>query len=379
MHTLSECVGCSLRGNYFHNQRHGSKCTYIDNGSSGYNITDHVIDNASVSIWIYFQQGCGPTCPWAPSGEFGVLPGVNNYPGCNSSAHHEKCCCNVGKDNHAGPGLFVRDGTPNPFPIWNMTGKPVWLKSEQSFPAEALRIIDAAGPRTSTRSVRQQREPTQPLQLPSVERDVALFVCCDIAPGDWGKYIVDIQAHRANLTTVIISPYEMTRTAALVPQGAHSSTSLESATKLRAMGLRVTALVACNPGGVRAAIYDEQLAKSFINQALAAAAEGELDGFNLDAEFMNDANHTDGAHFVAFLDSFADALHAVNRTLSVDVHGDGSKPFDFGVWGPQYAQSRIDKVITMATYTGAKRNFDKCPLRITLMQMENLTSIVRSR
>lgn len=271
--------------------------------------------------------------------------------------NHDKCCCNVGKDNHAGPGLFVRDGTPNPFPIWNMTGKPLWLKPGQQFPADALRIIDAAGPRPSKRSFRRQEQ--QPLRLPNAMREVALFVCCDIAAGEWGKYIVDIQAHRDNLTTVIISPYEMSKSAALVPQGTHSSVALESASKLRAMGLRVTGLVACNPSGVRAAMYDEQLATRFIKQALAIAAETGLDGFNLDAEFPNDANHTDGAQFIAFLNNFADALHATNRTLSVDVHGDGSTPFDFHVWGPEYARSQVDRIITMATYTDAKRNFDK--------------------
>ena len=65
VHTLATCVGCQLRGNYFHDQRHGSKCTYIDNGSSDYTITDHVVDNATVSLWLYYQQGCGPHCSFA--------------------------------------------------------------------------------------------------------------------------------------------------------------------------------------------------------------------------------------------------------------------------------------------------------------------------
>ena len=180
VHTLSECRGCSLSGNYFHNQHHGSKCTYIDNGSSGYNITDHVIDKANLSIWMYFQQGCSPTCVWAPSNQFGVLPGINNYPGCNSSANHEKCCCNVGKDNHVGPGLFVRDGTPNPFPIWNMTGKPLWLKPNQPFPADALRIIAAAGPRPSTRNFRRQEQ--QLLRLEALLRSNGKVHLADIFP-----------------------------------------------------------------------------------------------------------------------------------------------------------------------------------------------------
>ena len=41
------------------------------------------------------------------------------------------------------------------------------------------------------------------------------------------------------------------------------------------------------------------------------------------------------------------------------MHGDGSTPFDFHVWGSLYKASRVDKIITMATYTDAKKNFDK--------------------
>ena len=52
-----------------------------------------------------------------------------------------------------------------------------------------------------------------------------------------------------------------------------------------------------------------------------------------------------GTAFVEFLDEFADALHAAgNRTLTVDVHGDGSTPFDFHVWGALYKGSKVDKV-----------------------------------
>jgi hypothetical protein len=35
IHTLAWCTACTISRNYFHNQHHGTKCTYIDNGSSG--------------------------------------------------------------------------------------------------------------------------------------------------------------------------------------------------------------------------------------------------------------------------------------------------------------------------------------------------------
>ena len=34
---------------------------YIDNGSSGYNITNHVVSDAPSSLWLYYQQSCKPT------------------------------------------------------------------------------------------------------------------------------------------------------------------------------------------------------------------------------------------------------------------------------------------------------------------------------
>lgn len=91
------------------------------------------------------------------------------------------------------------------------------------------------------------------------------------------------------------------------------------------------------------------MAATFIAAAAARAASLNLDGFNLDAEFPNDTNETDGPAFVAFLDKFAETLHMSNRTLTVDVHGDGSEPFDFHVWGKLYATSQVDKVISMST------------------------------
>jgi len=78
VHTLAQCTDCVLIGNYFHNQHHGTKCTYIDNTSSGYNISKHVVDTAPQSLWLFYQQSCRPSCPYE---------GVNPYPGCNSTSH----------------------------------------------------------------------------------------------------------------------------------------------------------------------------------------------------------------------------------------------------------------------------------------------------
>ena len=199
-----------------------------------------------------------------------------------------------------------------------------------------------------------------PRHLKSDDREVALFVCCDIAAGGWGRHLQAIRRHVSNLTTVIVAPYELSSNATLVNQGSHAQDALSAAAQMRAeLNLRTTALVACSPSGIRRAIYDSAAAQALVRAAVTQAVRTGIDGYNLDAEFAGDQNATDGARFVAFLNLFADALHAVNRTLSVDVHGDGSRPFDFHVWGSAYKASRVDRIVTMATYTDAKRNFDK--------------------
>ena len=67
VHTLAVCKNCVLDGNYFHDQGCcGSKVTYIDNDSSGYLVQNHVVDQCGEALWLYYQQGCGPHCPWVP-------------------------------------------------------------------------------------------------------------------------------------------------------------------------------------------------------------------------------------------------------------------------------------------------------------------------
>eukprot|EP00040_Diaphanoeca_grandis_P012349 m.62630 g.62630 ORF g.62630 m.62630 type:complete len:243 (+) comp23182_c1_seq1:222-950(+) len=167
-----------------------------------------------------------------------------------------------------------------------------------------------------------------------------------------------IVAHKQNVTTLIVSPYSMSNNGTFGFQGMGIEAE-NYAAQLRQNGLQTTALIAMSPAGIRLAIYSPVVADAFIHAAMVRANLTGMQGYNLDAEFPNDPNATDATQFIKFLNTFADALHACNKTLKVDVHGDGSTPFDFHVWGPMYAASRVDKVITMATYTDAEKNFDK--------------------
>ena len=356
VHTLSLCVDCVIERNYFHNQSHGSKCTYIDNGSSGYNISDHVVDHAN-SLWLYYQQSCNPTCPYLGPSKY-----AQPYAGCNATAH-DKCCCNAGTDNHA-TRCYIRASLDDPFPIQNITSL-TRVADDAPFPPAAQKIIAAAGPRpvvaaSSIATVTQR----------VAGRQVALFICCDVTVAQWSTFLPAISAHKDNLTDVIVDTgMTMDRNGTLVPVGKNRRAALKSVAALKAMGLRATALLPVNPGGARKLMYDSAAAATFVQSVLAEAASSGVAGFNLDAEFPNDANSTDGPHLIALLDVLADALHTQEgggRTLSIDVHGDGSTPFDFHVWGSLYRSSKIDHVVTMATYTDAKRNFDKYFAEATL-------------
>ena len=201
-------------------------------------------------------------------------------------------------------------------------------------------------------------------------RQVALFICCDVSVAQWSKFLPAISAHKDNLTDVIVDAgMTVNRNGTLVPVGKNRAAALKSIAAFKAMGLRTTALLPVNPSGARKLMYDPAATATFINAAVAEAVSSGVAGFNLDAEFPNDGNSTDGSRLIALLDALADALHTQEgggRTLSIDVHGDGSTPFDFHVWGSLYKSSRVDHVVTMVTYTDAKRSFDKYFAEATL-------------
>ena len=137
VHTLAQCTHCVLDGNWFHDQHHGTKVTYIDGTSSGYTVQNHVVDNANQSLWLYYGESCRSTCPYYPGKE-------KPYAGCNATVH-DKCCCAGGVDNTA-RACWVRNSLPDPFPIENISGL-VLVPMGHEFPPEAQAIIQSAGPR----------------------------------------------------------------------------------------------------------------------------------------------------------------------------------------------------------------------------------------
>lgn len=301
IHTLAWCHDCTLSRNYFHNQQHGTKCTYIDNGSSGYSLSillprspyslahgvclagtkfpimslttrqclftftgpylnsplplsrPHLLTSVAPSR----QQCCRPECPY-------IAP-ENPYPGCNATAH-DKCCCNCGTDNSA-TRVWVRNGEKDPFPQTNVSGL-TWLSTNDSFPPEAQTIINEAGPRPAvvgpdaelpSRLVAELHDVGVATDGPSrvpLPREVDLFLCCALSAEKWSGITTGIQAHKENITGVIISPYAMSGEGVFGVQSG-GAVAEQQIPELRAAGIRrVKALIAMSPGGIRQAIYN---------------------------------------------------------------------------------------------------------------------------
>lgn len=68
--------------------------------------------------------------------------------------------------------------------------------------------------------------------------------------------------------------------------------------------------------------YIRQLCQNpqpFIQSAIAEANKWNYNGYNIDFEPNDAGSDQDAQNFAAFLTTFADALHAHGKTLSVDV------------------------------------------------------------
>lgn len=94
----------------------------------------------------------------------------------------------------------------------------------------------------------------------------------------------------------------------------------------------------------------------FIAACIQAARENNLSGFNTDWEPTNSNETTpqDALDYAAFLNTFADAMHAEGLGVSVDVAG----------WSPIWnftaiAATSVDFIATMSTYTDDDQAFFK--------------------
>ncbi len=89
----------------------------------------------------------------------------------------------------------------------------------------------------------------------------------------------------------------------------------------------------------------------FITAAVNLAISRNFTGYNIDFE-PSDATANDAYNYVIFLNKFADALHSVNKKLSVDI-ASWSLIWDYNL----LAESKVDYIYDMSTYAGRFETF----------------------
>lgn len=90
----------------------------------------------------------------------------------------------------------------------------------------------------------------------------------------------------------------------------------------------------------------------FIQSCISEAKKYNYTGYNLDWEPTDDVTAEDGNDYAGFIDTFADALHAENLKLTVDI----------ATWSPIWnytaiAATSVDMGISMGTYTSTDTSF----------------------
>lgn len=212
----------------------------------------------------------------------------------------------------------------------------------------------------------------------------------DATPAAWAARIANLKAHAQNMTAVSPCIYDIGADGTFAKgTGSRPYAQLYPHMKdIQAMGVEVIPLIAGPPNlaGQRALTSDN--GARFIKEAVAEAVANKWTGYNFDNELRG--KFTDeswkflegyGGPWMKFLNTFADAMHAENKTLSVFIGGccgwvdplhdpahdpehavghcngdkDG-KPIAFsshefvGTTCPQYAASRLDRVYAGSSY-----------------------------
>ena len=203
----------------------------------------------------------------------------------------------------------------------------------------------------------------------------------------WEYRMATMKAHSANFTAVSPPLYDIAADgsfARIAGTGEGSYAALfPHVRELQALGLEVHPLLAGPPNlsGQQALMRN---GKGYITAAVAEAVRNNYAGYNFDNELRGGMTEASwnflkgyGAPWVEFLDQFAEALHAVNKTLSTDISGccgfvdephpngpvgrcggRSSVPW-VGVFGDhdfldatcaEYYASKIDWVYSMASY-----------------------------
>jgi hypothetical protein len=193
----------------------------------------------------------------------------------------------------------------------------------------------------------------------------------------WLERVAVVKAHKNNLTAISPCIYGFDGGGRLALQAAQAGT-VKHMPLISNLGLDIIPLIAAD-GGIGGLANLIKNPKPFISAAVAAALKNNYSGYNFDNELRGREDPRSwavlekyAAGWMAFLDKFADALHANGKTLSVDIAGccgwvDTTHPLApaghcHGAFAThefvattcgQYKASRLDKVYGMSTYSGS--------------------------
>ena len=110
-----------------------------------------------------------------------------------------------------------------------------------------------------------------------------------------------------------------------------------------------------NPSGINLLLTSASLQSTFISSAVNEAVQSNLDGYNLDLEPSAGTFHV-ASQYGQFLTNFANAMHSVGKSLSVDVAAwDGGSLWNLAIEG----STTVDLVLTMETYSQSMQVFQQ--------------------
>jgi hypothetical protein len=203
---------------------------------------------------------------------------------------------------------------------------------------------------------------------------------------EWKERIANITKHRDNLTGVSPTIYAIDAAGRFSNSTqTHYEWMAPYLPPLKALGLDIIPLIGLGGGmpGLQRLLTPEG-SKAFIDAAVETAVSHGYDGYNWDVEARGGSSYSSWKYllpyakpYLNFLDQFADAMHAKNKTLSADMAGccdwfDTANPtapaghcakgsafahYEFvATTCADYAQSRLDRVYAMSTYSDSVWN-----------------------
>lgn len=167
--------------------------------------------------------------------------------------------------------------------------------------------------------------------------------------GNIPEALSQLQAHKGLVTDVSYGAYACNSTGGLV-----SSFNATLDKELAALGVRRHALIGCGKTPMLRTLFSNPT--PFINAAVAEIEARAFDGYNLDFEpYDGMPTNADGLAYAAFVDTFADALHAAapRKALSLDFFT------NVPIWNLAALNSTsIDTLISMDTYVQGNATFE---------------------